>query len=492
MALAVLLIFALIVSIVAGLQVVEITKADSKTITVPDDYPTIQQAINNALAGDTVYVKSGTYSENLIITKSLSLVGENKDSTIIVGSGNTACLIQHDNVNVTGFTFRRLSTMRWHYNIHLLNVKHCNVFENNLESSFYGIWLVDASFNNVFNNTAVGNWNGIHLTTSDYNNISNNTITNSHDWGISTEGSNYNLMLGNYIASNGGAGVVLDSGMPNTNNLIAQNTITSNGHNGIEITAIDSINNKIIGNNITANGNTFGVAILLAWDNNLVMNNYIVGNQAGIRFDASQNNTIYQNLIENNPQGAILIHSPPYRSASQNIIYKNNILGTVNLTGNVQSQSWDNGTVGNFWSNYAGIDADNDGIGDNHYIIDNLNIDHYPLISKVNISAEIPSVFLSDLDTPIPTTTPTLTPTPSSIITANPTPTPTITPTPTQSPTTIPTATSTTTPVLIESPSITPTATIPEFPTWAVLPLAMITALMAAMIIRRKQLKQLS
>ena len=140
---AVLLIFALIVSIVAGLQVVEITKADSKTITVPDDYPTIQQAINNALAGDTVYVKSGTYSENLIITKSLSLVGENKDSTIIVGSGNTACLIQHDNVNVTGFTFRRLSTMRWHYNIHLLNVKHCNVFENNWKvlSMEYGLLM---------------------------------------------------------------------------------------------------------------------------------------------------------------------------------------------------------------------------------------------------------------------------------------------------------------------------------------------------------------
>ncbi len=480
--LAVLLIFTLIVSSVAIVQIVEITKADSKTITVPNDYPTIQQAINNALAGDTVYVKSGMYNESLTITKSLSLVGENKDSTLVVGSGNTACLIQHDNVTVSGFTFRRPSTMRWHYDIHLLNVKYCNVFENNLESSFYGIWLVDASFNNVFNNTVAGNWHGIRLTSSDHNNISNNTVTNSHDWGISTEGSNYNLMLGNYIASNGGAGVVLDSGMPNTNNLIAQNTITNNTNNGIEITSIDSSNNKIIGNTITANGETFGAAILLAWHSNLVMNNFIVGNQVGIRFDASQNNTIYQNLIENNPQGAILIHSPPYRFAFQNIIYKNNILGTVNLTGNVQSQSWDNSTIGNFWGNYTGTDADSNGIGDNSYIIDNLNIDHYPLISKVSISAEIPSVFLSDLDTPTSPTTPILTPT-SSIITANPIPT--------QLPTSILTATPTVTPAPIESPTITPTATIPEFPTW-ISPLIIVITLMAAIIVRRRQYKQSS
>jgi nitrous oxidase accessory protein len=388
-------------------------KANSKTITVPTDFPTIQAAINGAAEGDTVYVKTGTYGENMVIDKALSLVGENEFSTVVSGSGNTACLIQHNNVNVTGFTFRSTSTMRWYYGIHLLNVKYCNIFKNNIESTFYGIWLYESSFNSIFENTASGDWNGIHLTTSDNNNISNNTITNSHDWGISTEGSNYNLILGNYVASNGGAGISLDVGSPNTNNLIAQNTITRNGYNGIEITSVDSINNKIVGNSLTANGNTFGIAILLAWDNNLVMNNYIMGNQVGIRLDATKNNTIFQNLIENNPQGAILIHSPPYRIASQNIIYKNNIFNTVNLTGNIQANSWDNSTIGNYWNNYNGTDTNGDGIGDNPYVIDRSNVDHYPLVSKINISAEIPSSFLSEFTTPAPTASPTLTSTPS-------------------------------------------------------------------------------
>src|SRR3989304_8108198 len=112
-----------ILSLVAfGVLVVHPAKASSKTITVPDDYPTIQAAINGASEGDTVFVKAGTYSENLTVTKSLSLVGENK-ATIVVGEGNTALLVRHDNVNVTGFTFRRPSTMRWYYGVHLLNVQ---------------------------------------------------------------------------------------------------------------------------------------------------------------------------------------------------------------------------------------------------------------------------------------------------------------------------------------------------------------------------------
>ncbi len=121
-----------------------VAEAEPKTITVPDDYPTIQAAINGASEGDEVFVRSGTYSEDLTINKALSLVGENKYSTIVVGNGTAACLIKQDSINVIGFTFRRPSTMRWHYGIHLLNVKYCNVFENNVESTFYGIWLVDA------------------------------------------------------------------------------------------------------------------------------------------------------------------------------------------------------------------------------------------------------------------------------------------------------------------------------------------------------------
>ncbi len=58
-------------------------RAESKTITVPDDSPTIQEAINAADVGDTIFVKRGTYVENPVVNKSVSLIGEDRDKTII-------------------------------------------------------------------------------------------------------------------------------------------------------------------------------------------------------------------------------------------------------------------------------------------------------------------------------------------------------------------------------------------------------------------------
>ena len=55
--------------VVPTLPLAPVTKAQTGTITVPDDYSTIQEAINNASHGDTVYVKNGVYIENPIINK---------------------------------------------------------------------------------------------------------------------------------------------------------------------------------------------------------------------------------------------------------------------------------------------------------------------------------------------------------------------------------------------------------------------------------------
>ena len=50
----------------------------SETMLVPQDYPTISDAISHASAGDTVLVQSGVYNENVQIDKPLTLQGQIK------------------------------------------------------------------------------------------------------------------------------------------------------------------------------------------------------------------------------------------------------------------------------------------------------------------------------------------------------------------------------------------------------------------------------
>ena len=95
-------------------------RASSKTLIVPDDYPTLSLAIQNAEAGDTVFVKRGNYHEEVInINKSLSLVGEGINETILslnpplvetwilynlLWVPDTAIKINANDVKIQGFT----------------------------------------------------------------------------------------------------------------------------------------------------------------------------------------------------------------------------------------------------------------------------------------------------------------------------------------------------------------------------------------------------
>ncbi|MCW3984911.1 MAG: right-handed parallel beta-helix repeat-containing protein [Candidatus Bathyarchaeota archaeon] len=70
-------------------------------------YSSIQEAINSADGGDTIYVSSGTYYENVVVNKSVSLIGEDKNTTIIDGDQTgTVVRVTEDNVTIKGFTIQ--------------------------------------------------------------------------------------------------------------------------------------------------------------------------------------------------------------------------------------------------------------------------------------------------------------------------------------------------------------------------------------------------
>jgi hypothetical protein len=102
------LVFVLLISAaVVPRFTVQPARSVSATIIVPDDYPTIGEAIGHADDGDTIFVRSGTYYvDSVDVSKPVMLVGEKKETTIIDGAGNYVLYPTVDNVTISGFTVR--------------------------------------------------------------------------------------------------------------------------------------------------------------------------------------------------------------------------------------------------------------------------------------------------------------------------------------------------------------------------------------------------
>jgi len=185
------------VSLIAGFSVKSVN-ADSKTIVVPDDYSSIQDAINNAATGDTIYIKKGTYVENPIVNKSVSIIGENRDETVI--DVTAGLKVQSNNVTIRGLTIydgwqgitvsANYSTISGNkiahtqYGIVLLNSQNCTITENLLQSIGLSaaIQLSYSNNNLIKNNYIEGCTEGIQLrASSSYNMVIENAITNCQD-----------------------------------------------------------------------------------------------------------------------------------------------------------------------------------------------------------------------------------------------------------------------------------------------------------------------
>ena len=183
--------------------------AESKTIVVPDDYPTIRYAINSANSGDTVYVKEGTYSGTIYITKPITLQGASGKTVINdwVIDGKAAILITSNNVTVKGMTIDNPSSnTMWNEKrgIHLLGVSNCIIIDNFITNCDYGagIWLYQASNNLIKDNTVENGADGISLGLSTNNNVINNTLRGNSN-GISLyNNADNNTFIGNYLHHN--------------------------------------------------------------------------------------------------------------------------------------------------------------------------------------------------------------------------------------------------------------------------------------------------
>jgi parallel beta-helix repeat protein len=314
-------------------------KAEWKTIVVPDDYSTIQEAIDYAVDSDIIFVKHGIYNENLTISKSLSLIGENEFTTIINGGNiGTAILIIADHVTVCGFTVKNgESPTPPNYmapdktnGIHLLHVNYCNITNNIVEYNGYGIWLYSSFNNQVTENNCTNNWDGIRLEVASNNYIAKNKMETNH-YGIRFDSSLNNTLRNNILKDNTEDFIISEDSF--FNNVDSSNKIKDkpiyywiNQSNKIvpsDAGLIILVNcTQIIIHDINIQ-NSYYAIIFVDTKNSTIKNSILSDNYYGIWFYNSSKNLITENtFINNGYPGAINLDS-----SSNNMIVRNNFTG---------------------------------------------------------------------------------------------------------------------------------------------------------------------
>jgi len=247
------LVSVLLLSSIGIIQFIKPIKASPATWTVDDDgladFYTIQEAINAASPEDTVFVKAGTYYEDVVVNKTVALVGENKNTTIIDGSGKTVVSLKVNNTKIRGFT---------------------------VQNGSYGIRMHP--------------WTGGHI-------VSDNIILNN-GYGISGHYDCVNVIIcDNIITSNNFTGIE----MLFSHCIISNNLISDNGKGefqeysagiqiwiGVNSKVIYCVNNTIFGN--TIKNHRTGIWAIQYSEENLFFHNNFINNTRQV-YGVVSNNT---------------------------------------------------------------------------------------------------------------------------------------------------------------------------------------------------------
>jgi hypothetical protein len=237
-------------------------------------------------------------------------------------------------------------------------VTSSNIISNNtieLKNGENGVWVFKALDTVISNNTI--------FTAEDSSQVvSGIIITSSHD----------TTVVGNSINAYATYGIAvlkyLDATPPQGESLsgiVRENSIAGNYSYGVYS---NCPNVDIVGNNITGelqkNPDSYGIILREDSNNNIVSQNYVANNGYGICFQPFLNNAV---------SGSLRF------SVFENNFVDNAVQAKINMSNCVID--WSKNQRGNYWSDYTGDYANNDGVGDTPYAIDGENYDNYPLIA---------------------------------------------------------------------------------------------------------------
>ena len=350
------------------------------------NYTKIQDAINDSSNGDTVFVydDSSPYYENVIVNKSIILIGENKDTTIIDGNSSGGVVyISADWVNINGFTIQNSGNDLWDVGVQIISnmskitgnilidcyegiyigpddymewrTNYGNIItENIIENNKNGITIVASEYNEAYENTIINNScgilvmpldipmkNGCHYQTGfmGYNDIYRNNVTKNSD-GIHLFLTGYDNVYENQITENSN-GVILEGWYDEGGcNNVYQNNITVNNR-GVCIRSMSGGANK---NNVYRNNikhNNEGILI------------HCIG---GFLCGGPRSNNIYQNNIMNNNKGIYIKKQFLTDGPRENNVYQNNFIDNSEYHARDNCKNnWNNGSFGNYWDDWIGF-----------------------------------------------------------------------------------------------------------------------------------------
>ncbi len=348
----------------------------------------LQAMINAASPGDVIEVPSGTYYERVVVNKTLTLRGVDTGKGRPVIDANAmgdAITLSADGCTIENLVITGASgSVQVGIKISSSN----NIIKDNLiKSNYRGVdALASSGRNTISGNAFSDNRISVYLTSSSDNIISGNTISSILN-GIDLSSScNNNVIKDNILNGNSQSGIHLVTSC--NNNEISGNVLSNSGYS---IRIETSSNSNTISRNVIRESANTNCILLIGANYNIVVENEILSGKYGIYFGTSATyNTISGNTVTGCNPGIYL------NSGSGNTIFLNNF---VNNAVNAQISSgsgnrWNStemldysyhgshrSFLGNYWSNYGGVDGDGDGIGDTPHVVvsGKTDKDYYPL-----------------------------------------------------------------------------------------------------------------
>ncbi len=338
----------------------------------------LQTIIDAAAPGAVIELPAGTYRGGVTIAKPLTLRGGGV--AIVDGDGvGSVITITAPDVTVEGLVIRRSgdSLDREDSGIYAVDAPRLRIIDNRLEDVLFGVFVFQAPDSTIAGNTIVGKdlpllrrGDAIRLWESHRSEISDNVVESGRD--LVLWFSDDVTIRGNLVAE-GRYGLHF---MYSDGSIIEENAFIENSVGSFLMYSRDLVMRR---NLFSANNGPSGYGIgLKDMDGAEVEENLLVGNRVGVFLDNSpQSIGVVQNfrgnLIAYNQIGLLFLPSVRNNAFWENAFLDNAVQVSVQGGGRFSGNNfWTRDGVGNYWSDYAGYDADGDGLGDVPYRLDDL------------------------------------------------------------------------------------------------------------------------